>query len=52
MKNRLSDNSAMPMTIVNPPPIQEMNAAASDSREPQPSSASNSEQTNLEIQAL
>lgn len=52
MKNRLSDNSAMPMTIVNPPPIQEMNAAASDSRESVPSSANNSEQTNLEIQAL
>lgn len=52
MKNRLSDNSALPMTIVNPPPIQEMNAAASDNRESVPSSTNNSEQTNLEMQAL
>lgn len=48
MKSRLSDNAAMPMTIVNPPPVQEMNSAI-DNRESVPSS---SEQTNLEMQAL
>lgn len=25
MKNRLSENAIMPMTVVNPPPVQEMN---------------------------
>ncbi|XP_009801117.1 cell number regulator 6 [Nicotiana tabacum] len=51
MKNRLSDNIAMQMTIVNPPPVQEMNAAG-DNRESGPSSANGVEQTNLEMQAL
>lgn len=51
MKSRLSDNAAMPMTIVNPPPVQEMNAAR-DNRESVPSSANSTEQTNLEMQAL
>lgn len=27
MKNRLSDNFVMPMTVVNPPPVQEMSAS-------------------------
>lgn len=27
MKNHLSDDVASPMTVVNPPPLQEMNAA-------------------------
>jgi hypothetical protein len=48
MKGRLSDSVVMPMTIVNPPPVQEMNHADKDSA---PSSANN-EHTNLEMQAL
>ncbi|WMV20122.1 hypothetical protein MTR67_013507 [Solanum verrucosum] len=51
MKSRLSDNVAMQMTIVNPPPVQEMNAAV-DNRESGPSSANGVNQTNLEMQAL
>lgn len=27
MKNRLSDNFVMPMTVINPPPVQEMRAS-------------------------
>ncbi|XP_010536540.1 PREDICTED: cell number regulator 6 [Tarenaya hassleriana] len=30
MKNRLSDNFVMPMTVVNPPPVQEMKASDAD----------------------
>ncbi|XP_010555614.1 PREDICTED: cell number regulator 6-like [Tarenaya hassleriana] len=30
MKNRLSDNFVMPMTVVNPPPVQEMKASDTD----------------------
>jgi hypothetical protein len=26
MKGRLSDNTVMPMTVINPPAVQEMNA--------------------------
>ncbi|XP_044486356.1 cell number regulator 6-like [Mangifera indica] len=49
MKSRLSENMAMPMTIVNPPPVQDMNSA----RENQdPASTSGNNTTNLEMQAL
>lgn len=50
MKGRLSDNFAMPMTVVNPPPIQQM-SSTSQSRdiEIEPSSEKG---TNLEMQAL
>mgnify|MGYP004712772553 CR=1 FL=1 len=51
MKGRLSDDAAMPMTIVNPPPIQEM-AAVSDNRESVASSRNGTEHTALEMQAL
>ncbi|CAI0404499.1 unnamed protein product [Linum tenue] len=33
MKGRLSDNFVMPMTIVNPPPVQEMSAAETSTAE-------------------
>jgi hypothetical protein len=55
MKNRLSDNSATPMTVVNPPPVQEMNAnqtnaeSASDSRVHKDN---NGEHVDLEMQPL
>ena len=51
MKGRLSDDAAMPMTIVNPPPVQEMSAAPDD-RDSAPSSEKSKEHTNLEMQAL
>lgn len=41
----------MPMTIVNPPPVQEMNSA-SENQDSAPSSANGVDQTNLEMQAL
>ncbi|KAL7147578.1 hypothetical protein ABFS83_06G116900 [Erythranthe nasuta] len=48
MKSRLSDETAMPMTLVNPPPVQEM-SAAHDS----PSTSANANhQVHLEMQAL
>ncbi|KAF8412430.1 hypothetical protein HHK36_000394 [Tetracentron sinense] len=50
MKGRLSDNVVMPMTIVNPPPVQEM--SASENQEPTPSSGNGVEHTTLEMQAL
>ncbi|KAI3997026.1 hypothetical protein MKX01_021302 [Papaver californicum] len=57
MKGRLSDNMVMPMTIINPPPVQEMNA--SSSHEPATTTASanggaenTSTSTSLEIQPL
>ncbi|XP_077235404.1 PLAC8 family protein [Tasmannia lanceolata] len=47
MKGRLSDNVAMPMTIINPPPVQEMNMV-----ENQETAENGVDHTNLEIQAL
>ena len=51
MKGRLADNFAVPMTIVNPPPVQEMK---SENDEEGTTSSSNMRngQTNLEMQAL
>ncbi|KAK3001355.1 hypothetical protein RJ639_021134 [Escallonia herrerae] len=51
MKGRLSDNIVMPMTVVNPPPVQEM-TSASDNQDSAPSFANGVEHTNLEMQAL
>ncbi|KAJ6415390.1 hypothetical protein OIU84_004229 [Salix udensis] len=48
MKGRLSDNFVMPMTIVNPPPVQEMSAAS----ENQDSIAAPEKGTVLEMQPL
>lgn len=48
MKGRLSDNFVLPMTIVNPPPVQEMSSAS----ENQDSTPSTEKGTNLEMQAL
>lgn len=52
MKGRLSDNIVSPMTIVNPPPVQEMNSASHSHDDTAPSSAKSSEHTSLEMQAL
>lgn len=51
MKGRLSDNAVMPMTMVNPPPVQEMNSAT-ENKDSAPSSANDGEHTNLEMEAL
>ncbi|KAG5249166.1 cell number regulator [Salix suchowensis] len=48
MKGRLSDNFVMPMTIVNPPPVQEMSATS----ENQDSIAAPEKGTVLEMQPL
>nr|POF25437.1 cell number regulator 6 [Quercus suber] len=50
MKGRLSDNVVMPMTIVNPPPVQEMNP--NDDNHDSAQSSANNEHTTLEMQAL
>lgn len=53
MMNHLSDDSDVQMTVVNPPPVQEMNSGEnkeSFSLAPLPSTFS--EQTNMELQAV
>lgn len=50
MKGRLSDDVVMPMTVVNPPPVQEMKPPE-ENRDSAQSSAKNGH-TNLEMQAL
>ncbi|GFP80795.1 cell number regulator 6 [Phtheirospermum japonicum] len=53
MKARLSDDAILSVTVVNPPPVQEMNAAADgDSRDSASTSASGGEQVRVEMQAL
>ncbi|CAN1180483.1 Cell number regulator 6 [Linum perenne] len=61
MKGRLSDNFIMPMTIVNPPPVQEMSATETPTTSenhhhhnhdhPAPSSSSNSNNNNSNSEA-
>ncbi|GER46532.1 PLAC8 family protein [Striga asiatica] len=51
LKGRLSDDTPMPMTIVNPPPVQEMNASI-DSHHSALPPANGGEQVNVEMQAL
>lgn len=50
MKGRLSENTVMPMTVVNPPPVQEMNA--SENHRESASSGNGTDHTNLEMQPL
>lgn len=50
MKGHLDDDSTVPMTIVNPPPIQEMNAG--EKQEPASSSGDGCDNTNLAIVAV
>ncbi|KAJ6839063.1 cell number regulator 6-like [Iris pallida] len=51
MKGRLADNAVMPMTVVNPPPVQEM--STNENRESEASeNDTQSHQATLEMQAL
>jgi hypothetical protein len=50
MKNRLSDNFVMPITMVNPPTVQEMNSGEEHRHSDLPTSTQNG--TNLEMQPL
>ena len=51
MKGRLVDGIVSEMTVVNPPPIQEMKSA-DDKEIPEASSATNNDHTHLEMQAI
>lgn len=51
MKSRLSEDSVMPMTVVNPPQVQEMNTDA-DGRDSASTSANGADQVKVEMQAL
>lgn len=52
-KGRLSDNAVMPMTVVNPPPVQQMKPAEDNNHDSAaPSSADDNGHTNMEMQAL
>lgn len=51
MRSRLSEVSVEPMTIVNPPPVQEM-STADNGRDPASSSANGTDQVKIEMQAL
>ena len=55
MKGRLSDNFVMPMTLVNAPPVQQMNSADDNNQESSSSSSAvngHEHHTNLEMQPL
>lgn len=54
MKSRLTEDAAMPMTVVNPPPVQEMNSGREDQASTTSTSEKNEERdgVNLEMQAL
>ncbi|KAF5760070.1 putative PLAC8 motif-containing protein [Helianthus annuus] len=56
MKGRLSDNFVMPMTLVNAPPVQQMNSAednqGSSSSAPSSSANGHEHHTNLEMRPL
>ncbi|KZV43419.1 cell number regulator 6-like [Dorcoceras hygrometricum] len=51
MKSRLEDDAISPMAIVNPPPVQEMNASG-DREEPASPSRNNTNRATVEMQAL
>ncbi|KAF5197436.1 Cell number regulator [Thalictrum thalictroides] len=50
MKGRLSDNVVMPMTVINPPPVQEM--TSNEKRESSSTSTSGGEPASLETQTF
>lgn len=52
MRSHLSDNVAMSATVVNPPPVQEMNSGEKKEIASSPQSSTNTEHTNLELQPV
>ncbi|KAJ9171215.1 hypothetical protein P3X46_014608 [Hevea brasiliensis] len=52
MKNNLSENAAMQMTVVNPPPAQQMNFGESQESASDDQSTRNDAHNNLEIQPV
>lgn len=52
MKGRLSDNVVMPMTVVNPPPVQEMSMNENHGSTAPDTGAQQHEHANVEIEAL
>lgn len=48
MKNHLSDTSSMAITVVDPPPVQEMNSGEKKDASPSAESSGN-ENTNMEL---
>lgn len=52
MKGRLSDDALVPMTVVNPPPVQEMDAATSHDDSASPSKNGDDDQVKVEMQPL
>ncbi|XP_038976333.1 cell number regulator 6-like [Phoenix dactylifera] len=52
MKSRLSDNVVMPMTVVNPPPVQEMSMNENHGSTASATGAQQNEHASLGIQAL
>ncbi|KAL0304107.1 UNVERIFIED_CONTAM: Cell number regulator 6, partial [Sesamum radiatum] len=51
LRGRLLDETFVPITVVNPPPVQEM-TAASDSHNSAPPSTNGADRANLEMQPL
>lgn len=52
MKNHLSENASTAMTIVNPPPVQEMNPGENKEPVPSESASGKDESPSLGIQPL
>lgn len=52
LKNHLSDNAAVAMTVTNPPPVQEMKTGENKESASSASSSGNGERRDLEIQPL
>lgn len=52
IKGRLSDNNVMPMTVINPPTVQEMNADESKESATNEKSGDHNHDDDLEIEPL
>lgn len=52
MKSRLSDNTVMPMTVINPPAVQEMNANESKESTTNERNGDHNHDDDLEIEPL
>lgn len=52
MKNHLSENAEMPTTIVNPPPVQEMNSNQNQASAPSAPPSKDDNSTGMELQPI